>query len=889
LLNSGTKLGPYEVGAPIGAGGMGEVYRARDTRLERTVAIKILPHELSDQREAKERFEREARAISSLNHTNICQLYDVGEQDGISYLVMEFLEGETLGARLSKGPLPLEQLFRIGAEIADGLDRAHRSGVVHRDLKPGNIMLTKSGAKLMDFGLAKAVTPVSAQSSGLTQTVATPNLPLTAQGMVVGTFQYMSPEQVEGKEADARSDIFALGAVLYEMATGKRAFEGKTTASVLAAVLERQPAAISSVQPMTPTSLDQLVRTCMAKDPDERWQTAHDVRLQLKQIGESGSQPGAVAPVIVRGKHQEKLAWAIAAVFAIAAIVAGLIAYSGSEKQLPVLRVQISPPDKTQFNLTGDEAGPAEVSPDGHYLVFSANDNGHTQLYLRSLDSLTAQPLASTEGATFPFWSPDSRSIGFFTATKVKRVEIAGGQPTTLCDTNLGRGASWGSNGIIVLSPFYNQGIFQVPASGGTATVITKVDNVTATSHRWPTFLPDGKHFLYLAVNHNAAASPDTAVFLASVDGKENRLLLHTFSSVRYVAGRLLFLRENTLVAQSFDPASGQLKGDPETLREDVQFDAGLWRSNFSVSDNGMLAYASGAATNSQSLIWYDRGGKQIDAISDNIGFYDVELSPDEKKVAVTDGNAAAAAIWIYDLASKRKTRLTFAGGTHRSPSWSPDGKQIAFTTNQQATIAVKPATGAADEKVLVSSSTSTSSFPEVDDWSRDGRYILFDQGSGNNLHMFILPMFGDGKPFLYASSTTDDENGVFSPDGRWVAYNSNETGRPEIYVAPFPWTGAKWQVSTEGGSWPRWRGDGKELFFFEFGSSQLMSAEVDGSSPTFLAGGIKPLFRLNLETITRSYQPTRDGQRFLVISRNGGTSQPLTLVQNWTAELKKK
>jgi Tol biopolymer transport system component/predicted Ser/Thr protein kinase len=890
LLNSGTKLGPYEVGAPIGAGGMGEVYRARDTRLERTVAIKILPQHLSDQHDAKERFEREARAISSLNHPNICQLYDVGEQDGISFLVMEYLEGETLGSRLSKGPLPLEHLFRIGAEIADGLDRAHRSGVVHRDLKPSNIMLTKSGAKLMDFGLAKAVTPVSAQSSGLTQTVASPNQPLTAQGTVVGTFQYMSPEQVEGKEADARSDIFALGAVLYEMATGKRAFEGKTTASVLAAVLERQPAPISSVQPMTPRVLDQLVRTCMAKDPDERWQTAHDVRLQLKQIGEAGSQAGIPAPVVGQRKRREKLAWGAAAVFAVVAIVAGGLAYVANDKQLPVLRVQISPPDKTQFNLTGDEAGPAEVSPDGRYLVFSANDGGRTQLYLRSLDSLSPQPLPGTEGATFPFWSPDSRSVGFFTPTKVKRIDIAGGQPTTLCDTNLGRGASWGSTGIIVFAPFYNAGIFQVSASGGAATPITKVDNVTATSHRWPTFLPDGKHFLYLAVNHNAASSPDTAVFLASLDGKENQLLLHTFSSVRYATGSLLFLRENTLVAQSFDPASGQLKGDPETLREDVQFDAGLWRSNFSVSDNGILAYASGAATNSQSLIWYDRSGKQLDAISDNIGFYDVELSPDEKKLAVTDGNAAAATIWVYDLASKLKTRLTFAGGTHRSPAWSPDGKQIAFTTNQQATIAVKPATGAADEKVLVSSSSSTSSFPEVDDWSRDGRYILFDQGSGNKQHVMVLPTYGDGKPFPYAgSSSSDEEAGVFSPDGRWVAYDSNETGRPEVYVAPFPWTGAKWQVSIDGGTWPRWRGDGKEIYFFEFASSQLMSAQVDGSGSTFLVGGTKPLFRLNLETLSRAYQPTRDGQRFVVISRNGGSSQPLTLVQNWTAELKKK
>ncbi len=867
---------------------MGEVYRARDTRLERTVAIKILPQHLSDQRDAKERFEREARAISSLNHANICQLYDVGEQDGISYLVMEYLEGETLGSRLVKGPLPLEQVFRIGAEIADGLDRAHRSGVVHRDLKPGNIMLTKSGAKLMDFGLAKAVTPVtpvSAQSSGLTQTVANPNLPLTAQGTVVGTFQYMSPEQVEGKEADPRSDIFALGAVLYEMATGKRAFEGKTTASVLAAVLERQPAPISSVQPMTPSSLDQLVRTCMAKDPDERWQTAHDVRLQLKQISESGSQAGLVAPVVIQKKRHGRLAWAVAAAFAVVAILAGGFAYLASEKELPVLRVQISPPDKTQFNLTGDEAGPAEISPDGRYLVFSVNVGGHTQLYLRSLDSLSAQPLPGTEGASFPFWSPDSRSVAFFTAAKLKRIDIGGGQPTALSDANLGRGGAWGPDGIIIFTPFYNAGIFQVSASGGTAKAITKVDNVIYTSHRWPSFLPDGKHFLYVAVNHNAVNSPDTGVFLASLDGSENRLLFHTVSSARFASGYLLFLRDNTLVAQKFDPASGKLKGDPQTLKEDVQYDSGLWRANFSVSDTGMLVYASGTSSGAQTLTWWDRSGKQLEVVDDNVALFDLTLSPDGKKVAVTDANSATATIWIYDLASKLKTRLTFSGGTHRTPVWSPDSTQVAFTSDQQASIAVKPAAGGADERVLISSPSRA--FTAVSDWSRDGRYLMYEQGSGLNQHQWVLPLSGGGKAFPYASSSPDEEAGQFSPDGRWVAYQSSESGRPEVYVAPFPWTGAKWQISTSGAVQPRWRGDGKELFYYGFG--ELISTQVDGSGSTFLVGATKPLFRFTLETISREYAPSRDGQRFLVISRGEGAPQPLTLVQNWLTELKSK
>ena len=884
-LTSGTKLGPYEILSPLGAGGMGEVYRARDTRLDRTVAIKILPPHLSQNPAAKERFEREAKAISSLSHGNICHLYDVGQQDGTSYLVMEFLEGETLASRLAKGPLPVEQVLRIGAEIADGLDKAHRSGVVHRDLKPGNIMLTKSGAKLMDFGLAKAAAPANPPSSELTQTVANVSAPLTAEGTVVGTFQYMSPEQVEGKEADARSDIFALGAVLYEMTTGKRAFEGKTTASVLAAVLERQPEPISSVHPMTPMALDRLVKTCLAKDPDDRWQTAHDVKLQLRQIAEGGSQPGVPVPAVVRRPSRERLVWALASVLAVVAIVAGVLAYLSNQKQPPLLRVQIIPPDKTQFNLTGDEAGPAEISPDGLYIVFSVNVGGRTQLYLRSLDALTAQALPGTEGATFPFWSPDSRSIGFFTSSKLKRIDIAGGQPATLADANLGRGGSWGPNGVIVFTPLYNTGIYQVPASGGTATPITKVDNVTYTSHRWPQFLPDGKHFLYLAVNHNAVNSPDTALFLGSLDGKENRLLFHTVSSVKYAAGYLLLLRENTVVAQKFDAATGQFKGEPEPLKEDVQYDGGLWRANFSVSENGMLVYASGTSSGAQSLGWYDRSGKPVGTVDENVALFDLTLSPDDKKVAVTDANSATATIWIYDLATKVKTRLTFSGGTHRTPAWSPDSSQLAFTSDQQASISVKPATGAADEKVLLSSSNN--SFTAVRDWSRDGRYLLYEVGAGLNLHLWVLPMFGEKKPFPYATSSSDEESGQFSPDGRWIAYQSGESGRPEIYVAPFPWTGAKWQISSTGAVLPRWRADGKELFYYGFG--ELFATQVDGSGSTFQVGGTKSLFHLTLETISSEFAPSRDGQRFLVVSRGEGAPQPLTLVQNWTAELKSR
>jgi eukaryotic-like serine/threonine-protein kinase len=888
-LASGTKLGPYEIQSPLGAGGMGEVYRARDTRLDRSVAVKILPSHLSENPEARQRFEREARTISSVTHPNICTLHDIGHQDGIDYLVMELLEGETLADRLRKGPLPLEQLFRYGIEICDGLERAHRSGVVHRDLKPGNIMLTKTGAKLMDFGLAKTAVATADATSGLTATLTTPpgSHPLTAQGTVVGTFQYMSPEQVEGKEADARSDIFGLGAVLYEMATGRRAFEGKTAASVMAAVLEREPAPISSVQPMTPAALDRLVKICLAKDPDERWQTAHDVKLQLKQIAEGGSQASTTAaPVAPSRKRGNVWAWSVAAILGVLAAAALVMAYLAGQKQLPVLRVAINPPERMQFNLAGDNAGPAMISPDGRYLVFSANGSGGTQLYLRALDTLSSQPLPGTEGGTFPFWSPDSRSIGFFTADKLKRIEVGGGAPVMICDANnLARGGSWNQDGTIVAALSYNAGISRVPATGGPPAAITTVDNVTYSSHRWPWFLPDGKHFLYLAVSHNFPASPDTGVFLASLDGKENRLLFHTLSSAIYISGHLLFQRENSLVAQAFDPSSGKFTGDPETLSENVHYDFGLWRANLSASNNGMLVYASGAASGTETLTWFDRSGKRLGTVGEQGGFFSLDLSPDEKRLVVTDANTTSATIWMYDLPSKLKTRLTFTGGAHRSPVWSPDGREVAFTSNQQAAISIKTLSGNAPERTLLSAPDPI--YQMIADWSRDGRYLMYSQGLGVNVQLWVAPLNGDLKPTRYTNSSGQEWMGTFSPDGRWVAYMSNETGRPEVYVAPFPWTGGKWQVSTGGGAGPRWRADGKELYYFDF--SGIAAVDVNGAGSEFQVGKTTPLFRLPMRGLTREYAPTRDGQRFIAITPSEGASQSLALVQNWMAELKKR
>ena len=884
-LASGTKLGPYEIVSPLGAGGMGEVYRARDTRLDRSVAVKILPSHLSEDPEAKQRFDREARTISSLNHPNICTLHDVGHQDGTDYLVMELLEGQTLAERLSKGPLPIDQVLKYGAEICDGLERAHRGGVVHRDLKPGNIMLTKTGAKLMDFGLAKEAVASATAASGLTATAKTPqgSHPLTAQGTVVGTFQYMSPEQIEGKEADARSDIFALGAVFYEMVTGRRAFEGKTPASAMAAVLEREPTPISSLQPLTPPALERLVKLCLSKDPDDRWQTAHDVKLQLKQIAEGASQASAAVITVPQRKRGNAWPWGVAAILGIVAGVALVSAYLANHKDVPVLRVEINPPDKMQFNLSGDHGGPAEISPDGRYIVFSAYGSGGAQLYLRSLDSTSPQALPGTEGAMFPFWSPDSRSIAFFTDDKLKRIEVSGGTPVTICGSTLGRGGSWNQDGTIVAALSYNTGLSQVPASGGTPTPVTTIDGVHYSSHRWPWFLPDGKHFLYIAVKHNAPTSPETAVFFASLDGKENRLLLHTFSNAIYASGRLIFQRENSLVAQTFDPSSGKFSGEPQTLSENVQFDPGLWRMNLSASTDGMMLYASGTASGTEILTWYDRSGKRLGTVGEQGEFYDLDLSPDEKKVATTELNTTTATIWIRDLANNLKTRLTFSDGAHLTPLWSPDGKQVAFTSNQQAAISVKTIGSSAPERTLLSSPNPI--YQAISDWSRDGRYLMYEQGTGVNTDLWVLPLSGDSKPFPYTSGSS---RGTFSPDGHWVAYVGQEGGRPEVFVAPFPWTGAKWQVSNGGGAGPRWRADGKELFYFDFNG--VTAVEVDGARSAFQVGSSKLLFRLPLRgIISREYAPSHDGQRFLAVTPSEGSSQSLTLVQNWPAELKSK
>jgi Tol biopolymer transport system component/tRNA A-37 threonylcarbamoyl transferase component Bud32 len=892
-LSPGTRLGPHEILEPLGAGGMGEVYRARDTRLDRTVALKVLPTHLSDNQELRQRFDREARTISQLSHPHICALYDVGHQDGIDYLVMEYLEGETLSDRLTKGPLPTEQVLRYGVQIADALDKAHRQGIVHRDLKPSNVMITRSGVKLLDFGLAKLrATGPSGAFSGVsalrTQTEAT----LTAQGTIVGTFPYMAPEQLEGREADARSDIFALGAVLYEMATGRKTFVGTSPASLIAAILGSTPPPISTVQPMTPPALDRVVKTCLEKDPEDRWQTAHDVKLELQWIAEGGSQVGLPAQIVARRRTREHLGWIVAAVLAAAGLSIGLRKLRQERPAPAVVRSVIVPPEKASFRFTGNDGGPFAISPDGRALAFVASDaSGKTTLWVRMLDSLIARSLPGTENPRYPFWSPDNRSLGFFADGKLKRIDVAGGPALPICNTPDPRGGTWNKEGVILFEPQFHEPISRVSANGGQPTSVTRFDpSRRETTHRWPFFLPDGKHFLYFSGSHQTGAESELdAIFVASLDIAERpKLLVHARSRPEYASGYLLYVRQKTLFAQPFDLAKLALRDEPITLAESVQEDPGFFTAIFSASQSGTLAYQpAGAATGLTRLVWFDRAGKLLEALEESADYWDPHISPDGRRVVFVVGDPGDA--WSYDFARKARTRLTFAPAAESSPVWSPDGSRIVFSSARSGggDIYAKPVSGRSSDELLVSSNlwkTPTS-------FSRDGRLVLYDVATGSTARrdIWILSL-SDRKASPLLATSFDEGEGAFSPDGRWIAYASDESGRYEIYVRSFPGEGGKWQVSTDGGIHPVWRADQKEIFYEE-ADGKLMAVDIFVSGD-FESGTPKVLFQMRPKIApNRNFDVSRDGQRILVNTPAGEAkeeSAPVILVQSWTAAIKR-
>jgi serine/threonine protein kinase len=691
-LTSGTKLGPYEIQSPLGAGGMGEVYRGVDTRLDRAVAIKVLASHLSSSPELKQRMEREGRAISSLNHPHICHLYDIGSQDGTDYLVMEFLQGETLAERLRKGAMPLNEIYKIGIAIAEALAVAHRQGIVHRDLKPGNIMLTPGGAKLMDFGLAKPVGlqnasvgsgSVPAFTAAATLSGPSPLSPLTTAGSIIGTIQYMSPEQIEGKEADARSDIFAFGAVLYEMVAGTRPFAGKSQISLASSILEKDPEPINALKPLTPVAFEHVVTSCLQKNPEDRFQSAHDIKLELQWIATDRPAPAAAPSAPSASGLRERIGWAVAVIAAnFLGAAAGMFLYHPA-KSGRAIRTVINAPEKTSLNLTSDRAGPPVLSPDGVSIAFAASGaDGKTVLWVRPMNTVEAHILPGTEDAIFPFWSPDSHTLGFFSNGKLKTIDLDGGSAQVITDAQLGRGGAWGAGGVILFSANPVSPLMRVNASGGTAVALTKIDATQHTSHRWPFFLPDGKHFLYLALNHDPSKAANNALYYASLDGHENRPLFRSQSNAIYADGYLLFARGDVLMAQPFDPSNGKLSEEPRSLAKGVMNDLSTWHMDVSASGDGLLVFGSAGSADLQ-LVWMDRSGKQISAIGEkftNLQF--AQISPQGDRVALQI-DAGVNDIWVLDLARGVRTRLTFGPIANTFPVWSPDGKWIAYDSNR--------------------------------------------------------------------------------------------------------------------------------------------------------------------------------------------------------------
>jgi eukaryotic-like serine/threonine-protein kinase len=865
---------------------MGEVYKARDTRLERTVAIKVLPAHLSSSEEVRQRFEREAKTISQLSHPHVCALYDVGNQDGVEYLVMEYLEGETLADRLLKGALPTEQTLRFGIEIADALDKAHRQGIVHRDLKPGNVMLTKSGVKLLDFGLAKAVAPAK-QPSGMTSLPTMASSPLTQEGTILGTFQYMAPEQLEGKEADARSDIFAFGAVLYEMATGKKAFAGSSQASLISAIMKEDPTPIAALQPMTPPALDRVVKTCLAKDAEDRFQTAHDAKLQLQWIAEMGSAAGVPAPIVARRRSRERLAWTG---FAIAALAAALFA-AGYLRRAPRpergIRATLPFPEKMFL-------GELALSPDGNRLAFTASKVGmEPALWVRDLDGSSAQPVAGAENAYFPFWSPDSRSIGFFAAGKLKRVDASGGAILTVCDAVRGVGGTWNRDGTIVFAPAPTSALYQVAAGGGKPVPVTKLDaSRHEAAHRYPQFLPDGRHFLYMAGNLGGATDdPANAIRVGSLDGSVDKLLVKTLSNAGYASGYLLYGRDGTLLAQRFDTSKLEVRGEPVPAVPKIGLSS--WHSNwlFSASENGRLVAAPVFAPPSR-LVWFDRNGKETGSIGEPAPFGNLRLSPDGRKVAadVYDPVHDTSDIWIYDAETGMGAKFVFGQAHETNPVWSPDGSRVVFVSDRKAKsgrgdLWMKPLDGGKEEIFTESEDART---PE--DWSKDGRFIscnVIPARGKRDYEVWVVDTAEQNRVAPFATGALAAVSSRFSPDGRWIAYASNESGRFDVYVRPFPSGAGTWQVSTAGGGSPVWRRDGKELFFVSL-DSKIMAVSVEADSK-FHAGTPVVLFPLRASGGTANYDVSHDGQRFLVNSPASDiASPPIDLFVHWTALLPK-
>jgi Tol biopolymer transport system component len=886
-LQAGSRLGPYEILSPLGAGGMGEVYRAKDTRLDRTVAIKVLPLDVAKDPERRQRFEREARAVSSLSHPNICALYDIGQQDGVDYLVMEHLEGQTLAERLERGPLPSDQVLRTGIQIAGALGKAHRHGIVHRDLKPSNVMLTKAGAKLLDFGLAKLNWLGGAPAD--VSKLATREKPLTGDGMLLGTFQYMAPEQLEGKPADARTDIFALGSLLYETATGHRAFEAKSQASLIVAILEHEPAPMTTLQPLTPPALERLVRVCLAKDPDERLQTAHDVMQELKWIAEAGGPTRGDDSGERRRRLRERLAWSTALGLA-GALALALATRRPAATDLRPLRFTVSPEAGTSLGQ-----GTLALSPDGRSLVFEAADgNGRTQLWLRPFEVLTSTPLAGTESGTQPFWSPDGRFIGFFADGKLKKIAVAGGPAQTIAPDVLDpRGATWNADDLIIYCPGARGPLFRVSAAGSVSAPATTIDSSRHDlTHRYPHFLPDGRHFLLTVVTPREETS---GTYLGTLDSKEVKRLLGDVSLTAYAPpGFLFFVRDVALMVQPFDVRLASI-GEPEVLGQPAWNDSpNRWGWTGLSARRDAVAYRDGAPER-RRLTWLDREGRAAGTVGDEAAYSDLALSPDASRLALSiAGTNGPSALWVRDLERNTLSRLSADSSNNTYMAWSPGGERIAFISTRTGTDAVfvQAANGSDSPHLIVEKERIF-----LDDWSPDGSLLLCESpGASTRVDLWTVPVSGERKLERLLATPFNENQGRFSPDGRLVAYVSDETGRLEVYVRAFLAGTERRQISTAGGWFPEWRRDGRELYYLS-SRSEMMAAEVRPAGSHLAFGSPRRLFETTLPRQSQSigsvnnrlYAVTADGQRFLVMAPVIDPAQNrIAVILNWSAGLKR-
>jgi eukaryotic-like serine/threonine-protein kinase len=881
-LESGTRIGPYEIVSRLGAGGMGEVWRARDTRLDRSVAIKMLPPSLANNAQLKLRFEREAKTISQLQHPHICTLFDVGSDGGQNFLVMELIDGETLAARLARGPLPLEQVLRYGIQIADALAKAHRHGIVHRDLKPGNVMITSGGVKLLDFGLAKQASS-AVVGSDATTAVATPSMtPLTAEGTILGTLQYMSPEQLEGIEADARTDIFAFGAVLYEMVTGKLAFQASSKTSLIAAIVDREPAPITSVIAAAPPALDRVISLCLRKKPDDRWQSIQDVRLELEAIA-------GAAPVTGSAARTGKSAWLGWAAALLIAVIAGAAAWMHLRTDSAInesRRLTFDSPPDHPFRV---DQQPPVVSPDGRRFIVGVEGVPHgAQLGIRTIDSFDIQLLPNTGDSYDAFWSPDGKQIAFFQNAKLHRMQANGGAIETLASGGDSRGGSWGADDTIVFAPGTASAIVAISAKGGPSRAVTKLDASRKELGHWrPFFLPDGKHFLYTA----RSADPDmTAVYCGSVDSFDRKKILDRDTIVVYGDGYLLYVDSDDLYAQRFDAKSIEKIGEPVLVAKDVELTRFLGAPAYSAAAGTLLFFPRAPVANGTLQRITRSDGKRIDL--PNAAGENVVISADGAKVATArqDPQTRRSSIWSYDVARQTSNRLSAGAiGNDSSPVWSQDGREIVYAANRDDAIVWirQPAGGAGAEQTVYELSDAEAVKGgifqiEPVDWSHDGRYLLADLTtgqSGTDVYYFDLQA-PKPRPVPFKITSFSEKSARFSADGRWIAYESDESGKKQIYVQPFPATGAKWQVSVDGGESPRWRPDGREIYFVDPKEAiDVVTVGVRGNELDFGKPAVL------VEKASADYD-TNDGNAFLVVILPPRRALPMRVITNWTRAL---